>query len=86
VRGACSRGLCGMDGGGVKSHEKAKEIRATQLSGDWTEPSQAMLNGCFEMLREIAAQLAELNGAVEYALQEGNYIGVYDHSRPGGLR
>jgi hypothetical protein len=55
----------------------ADEIRKTEITGEWTEAQEAIGDSVFQMLREIAAQLAELNER----LKPGNLdVNIYDCS------
>jgi hypothetical protein len=43
----------------------AQEIRKTEICADWTLAEENIGDSIFQMLREIAAQLAELNKRLE---------------------
>ena len=58
----------------------AEEIRKAEICADWTNAEENIGDSIFQMLREIAAQLAELNER----LRPGNLeVNIYDCSFDG---
>ncbi len=61
----------------------ADEIRKTEICADWTDTQENIGDSIFKMLREIAAQLAELNER----LTPGNLeVNIYDCSFDGARK